>query len=325
MKNKIILVTGGTGSWGVELVKQLIDRDAKEIRVLARNEFLQYEMSEIFKNSKVKGVIGDIRDKDLVRQAMVDVDIVFHLAALKHVPICEEQPFEAIKTNVIGTENIVDCAIAENVDKVIYLSTDKVSEPSSTYGLTKAIGEKIVINANSRKGNTKFSVLRSGNVLGSNGSVIPLFKKELEEGKDITLTHRDMNRFFVSLNESVDYLIDVCEVTKGGEIFIMKMPSFKIVHIAEIMLEACGTGTNKIIEVGPRPGEKLDEVLITKEEGEKIYDFSERFYAILPNGYKEKYNLDHIVKRPIGRYSSDKAIIEKSKVREILLKNNYIA
>lgn len=319
MINKIILVTGGTGSWGIGLLEKLIKEDVKEIRVLSRNKFLKLEANEIFKNHKIKFVIGDIRDKEILKSALKDVNIVFHLAALKHVPICEEHPFEAIRTNILGTENIVEEAIVTKVEKVIYIST--VAESSSTYGLTKAIGEKIVLNANNKSHNTKFCVLRSGNVLGTEGSVIPIFKKQLEMGKDIMLTHRDMNRFFISLDNAVENLIEISKITNGGEIFIMKMKSFKIIDIAEIMLKIYGTNKNRIIETELRAGEKLSEVLITKEEGENIYELDNKFYMLLPKDYTEK-NLRRVY---IGKYSSDKAKINKDEVEKILKANNYIA
>ncbi|MGL6174614.1 MAG: polysaccharide biosynthesis protein [Cellulosilyticaceae bacterium] len=324
MKNKKVLITGGTGSWGIELVRQLMNQDIEEIRVLARNEFLQFEMSEIFKNPKVKCIIGDIRDRESIRSAIEGVEIIYHLAALKHVPICEDQPLEAIKTNVLGTSNVVEEALIAQVKKVIYLSTDKVAEPSSTYGFTKAIGEKIVLNANGRSEKTQFSILRSGNVLGTHGSVIPVFKRQLEMGQPLKLTHREMTRFFISLEDAVKRLIEVGEVAKGGETFIMKMPSFKILHIAQVMLKAYGKGEEALVEIGPREGEKLSEVLITKEEGEGLYDFNEYLYMLISpqsNWNQETYSLN---KEKVGRYSSDEAIVSKEEVEYILRFNQYI-
>lgn len=319
MINKTILVTGGTGSCGIRLLEDLIKENVREIRVLTRNEFSQVEANKILKNPKIKLVVGDIRDKEILKLAMKDVNIIFHLAALKYMQICEEQPFEAIKTNILGTENIVEESILSKVEKVIYIST--VTESASTYGLTKAIGEKIVLNANNKSHCTKFCVVRSGNILGTEGSIIPIFKKQLEMGKDIMLTHREMNRFFISLDNAIKNLIEICKITNGGEIFITKMPSFRIIDIAEIMLKTYGTAKNRIIETKLRQGEKLSEVLITKEEGENAYELDNKFYVLLP----EIYNRNSLEKVDIGKYSSDKVKVNKDEVERILKANNYIA
>lgn len=185
MHNKTILITGGTGSWGRELVRKLLEREPKEIRIFSRNESLQAKMRQEFRHHpKLTFIIGDIRDKYEVMQACQQVDYIYHLAALKHVPICEQQPDSAMKTNVIGTQHVIQAAIANEVEIVIYVSTDKATHPSNTYGMTKALAEKLIVHANLREDNTRFVCVRSGNVLGSTGSVVPLFKQRIAQGLD---------------------------------------------------------------------------------------------------------------------------------------------
>ena len=204
-EGKTILVTGGTGSWGQELTKKLLAQSPKEIRIFSRNEFLQVNMKRLFDHHEaLKFVIGDVRDYQSVNDAMQNVDYVFHLAALKHVPVCEFQPGEALKTNVSGTENIIRASISNRVKKVIDVSTDKAVEPVNFYGMTKSFGEKLMIRANDNSDSTRFVCIRGGNVLGTNGSVVPIFKKQILENKDVTLTSKAMTRFFLSVSEAID-------------------------------------------------------------------------------------------------------------------------
>lgn len=322
MREKIILITGGTGSWGEALAKRLVEEEAKEIRIFARNEAVQFNLAHQIKSERIKTIIGDIRDKKSLLEACRGVDVVIHLAALKHVPICEIQPLEAIKTNVIGTQNVIDVASVCKVKKVIYMSTDKAADPSSTYGFTKALGEKIVLQANNTSTYTKFICLRSGNLLGSNGSVIPVFKKQLEQEGQLKLTDKRMIRFFVPIEHAIELLLKVIRRGNGGEIFVMKMPAFKIYDIAQIILESYQKGEGNLIEVGARPGEKLEEVLITALERENAYDWDEDFYVIGSKGEKERALSKR--RQKVETYSSKTALINREEVKKILFENGFL-
>lgn len=324
MRGKIILITGGTGSWGEALIKQLIDEEVAEIRVFARNEGMQFDTATKFNHIKIKSIVGDIRDRKSLLDACRGVDIVFHLAALKHVPICEIQPLEAIKTNVLGTQNVIDTAIMCKVEKVVYVSTDKAVDPSSTYGFTKALGEKIIIQANEKSITTKFSCLRSGNVLGSNGSVIPVFKKQIEQEGIIKITDKRMTRFFIPTEEAIETLIKVTQISRGGEIFIMKMPAIKITDIAEVIGETYGEGEIKIVEIGKRPGEKLSEELLTEGEKEMVYDVDDDFYMIVPNDAYHALIEDKEKNPEVMISHSSIETVAKGKVEEILRKGGFL-
>lgn len=325
MINKRVLISGGTGSCGIELIKQLINENVREIRVLARNEFLQCKMIEMFKHPAITCIVGDIRDRDCVRRGMQGVDIVFHLAALKHVSICEKQPLEAVRTNILGTSNIVEEAVKAGVEKVVYLSTDKVAKPSSTYGLTKAIGEKIILNANTSSKKTKLSILRSGNILASSGSVVSIFKKNLQRDTVIKLTHAAMTRFFIGLEDCGKRLIEVSRILRGGEVFVMKLPSMRILDIADVLLEYYGKGRDYLEFSSLQEGEKLCEVLVTEEELEYLHDVHENFYMILSPKAKKQYGHIEASKSKKERFSSDERVLKREEVREILQRNKVIS
>lgn len=326
MKDKVVLITGGTGSWGEALITQLIEQEVTEIRVFARNENMQFNTAVKFNHTKVKTIVGDIRDRKSVYDACKGVDVIYHLAALKHVPICEYQPMEAIKTNILGTQNIVDVAIMHRVKQVMYVSTDKAVDPSSTYGFTKALGEKLILQANEISKGTRFTCLRSGNVLGSNGSVIPLFKKQMNTEGMIKLTDKRMTRFFVPIEQAIALLIKLTNVSKGGEVFVMKMPAFKILDIAEVMKEDYQEQQGNdapipIVEIGARAGEKLNESLITTGESDNVYDFDEDCYVVLQNN-----KLNPIAYTKIEKivYNSEVAAVDKNRVKEILIANSIV-
>ncbi|UOF90550.1 polysaccharide biosynthesis protein [Fodinisporobacter ferrooxydans] len=283
-KNSTILITGGTGSWGQELTRQLLRYKPKEIRIFSRNEFSQVTMKRTFQEDGIlKFTIGDIRDFHAVQEACRNVDYVFHLAALKHVPICEWQPQEAIKTNIAGTENIIRASIQQGVKKVIDVSTDKAADPINFYGMTKAIGEKLVIRANDWNTFTRFVCIRGGNVLGTNGSVVPFFKKQILEGQDVTITSREMTRFFLTIAEAIDLLLHAAQAAMGGETFVMKMNSCRILDLANILIGQFAAKSVQIREIGIRPGEKLHEVLVTRYETPNTYQFNEKYFVILPS------------------------------------------
>lgn len=290
LHNKTILVTGGTGSWGHELVSQILSKykDVKEVRVYSRGEHKQVDMAREFGyNQKLKFIIGDIRDKTILSYAMSGVDVVFHLAALKHVPVCEQNTWEAVLTNIVGAQNVIEAAIANKVEMVVDVSTDKAVEPFNLYGITKACGEKLMINSNYNythvhHGKTKFICIRGGNVIGTNGSVIPLFKKQIEEQNEITITDPTMTRFLMSTKEAIGLIFTAVEHSVGGELFVLRMPSATLETIAHVMIRLFGNPKTKITVCGIRPGEKLHESLVSKNEVPFTRIFSSEYFMILP-------------------------------------------
>ena len=276
LKDKTVLVTGGTGSFGKEFIRKLLQDDlVKQIFVFSRDELKQYEMHDALSSSKVKYVLGDVRDFASVLQVTKNVDVVVHAAAMKQIPAAEKNPMEAIKTNVLGAENIVKCSIENKVQKVIALSTDKAANPANLYGATKLCSDKLMIAGNglTEFRNTKFSVVRYGNVLGSRGSVIPFFKTRIKDGF-IPITDERMTRFWLTLESGVQFVLDSLERMSGGEIFVPKIPSFKVTDVARIVAPNIPF---KII--GIRPGEKLHEIMITTDDSPYTYENS-NYYAI---------------------------------------------
>lgn len=283
-QNEIILVTGGTGSWGNELVRQIVHlQNINEIRILSRGEHKQVEMRRNFYEyaHKLKFIIGDVRDSNVLSLAMKDVSKVFHMAALKHVPVCEENPFEAIQTNVIGTNNVINAAIINNVARVIFISTDKAADPLNLYGMTKACAERLIISANNLSEKTAFICLRAGNVLGTNGSVVPLFIEQLKKANTITITHPSMTRFFLRVEDAIKLVLKAEQEAVGGEITVVKMPACKIIDLANVLIKEFGNDETKINVIGTRPGEKLHEVLVTNSEKDRLIKKGE-WFLILP-------------------------------------------
>ncbi|AQX54597.1 MULTISPECIES: polysaccharide biosynthesis protein [Priestia] len=326
-KNQTILVTGGTGSWGYELVRQLLTLDPKEIRIISRNESSQFTMKQEFDNDpKLQFLIGDIKEKDSLIEACQGVDYVFHLAALKHVPVCEDQPLEALKTNVHGTQNVIDAAIICNVKRVIYISTDKAANPSNFYGLSKAMGERLIIHANTLNTKTKFVCIRGGNVLGTNGSVIHVFKKQIQEKGKVGITDLDMTRFFLTLEDAIKLVFKATFESLGGEIFVMKMPTCKIIDLAYVLIDASNKENVDIEILGIRPGEKIHELLLSEYESTTTIAYDEEYFVILPPihipGLKEHYaNF-----KPVNlvNYNSSKELMTKEEIKEMLEKGRFI-
>ncbi|MCZ8513601.1 polysaccharide biosynthesis protein [Paenibacillus filicis] len=326
-KGSTILVTGGTGSWGTELVSQLMERDPKEIIIYSRNESSQVAMKRAFEDPRLHFCIGDVRDKIALTKACRGVDYLFHLAALKHVPVCEDQPYEALKTNVIGTQNVIEAAIDNNVKKVINISTDKAANPSNFYGMTKAIGEKLIIYANLLETQTDFVCVRGGNVLGTNGSVIHLFKQQIGEKGQIGITHKDMTRFFLTQHEAITLLLKATAEGKGGEIFVMKMPTCKIMDLAEVLMEHMGKKQVEVVELGVRPGEKIHEILYSEYEAQNTVVFDDDYLVILPTveipGLKARYASCAKVKG--DEYTSAYSLMTKDDIREMLAKGGFLS
>ncbi len=284
INGKSILVTGGTGSFGKKFIETILKNfpDVERIVVFSRDEFKQFEMSNLpqFKgNNKLRYFIGDVRDKERLMRAFEGVDIVIHAAALKQVPACEYNPFEAVKTNVIGAQNVIDAAIDRGVKKVVALSTDKACSPINLYGATKLCSDKLFIAGNFYVGskNTKFSVVRYGNVAGSRGSVIPFFQKLIDEGaKTLPITDNRMTRFWLKLEEAVDMVVEALETMRGGELFVRKIPSIKMTELAQAMAPHLPT-----VEIGIRPGEKIHEMMISMEDARNTIEL-DKFYIIMP-------------------------------------------
>ncbi|MDO6657633.1 polysaccharide biosynthesis protein [Anaerobacillus sp. 1_MG-2023] len=326
-RDQTILVTGGTGSWGHELIKQLLQKSPKEIRVLSRNETSQVEMKrEFHQDPRLTFLIGDIKEREGLLEAGKGVDYLFHLAALKHVPVCEDQPIEALNTNVIGTQNVIKTAIENNVKKVVYISTDKAANPSNFYGFSKAMGERLIIHANTLKSNTTFVCVRGGNVLGTNGSVIHVFKNQIQNKAEIGITHLEMTRFFLTIEDAIKLLFKATYESRGGEIFVMKMPTCKIIDLAEVLIESSGVKNVKIREQGIRPGEKLHEILFSEYESQSTVYYDKEYFVILPaikiTGLNERYaNFQPVT---LKNYNSGEDVMTKAEIKAMLIKGGFI-
>ncbi|MEE1131342.1 MAG: UDP-N-acetylglucosamine 4,6-dehydratase (inverting) [Caryophanon sp.] len=282
LNNKTVLVTGGTGSFGKKFIKKALTLGVKKIIVFSRDELKQYEMKQEFQDERLRFFIGDVRDKNRLYRAFDGVDIVIHAAAMKHVDACEYNPFEAVKTNIHGAQNIIEAAIDRNVDKVIALSTDKACSPVNLYGATKLASDKLFVAANAYVGEkkTQFSVVRYGNVVGSRGSVVPFFKKIRETGV-VPITDDRMTRFWITLDQGVQFVLDNLERMQGGEIFVPKIPSMNIMDLAKAIAPECKTEI-----VGIRPGEKLHEAMIMEDDARHTLEY-ETYYVI----YSDQTNL----------------------------------
>lgn len=281
LNGKSILITGGTGSFGKQFTKTVLERyKPKKLIIYSRDELKQYEMAQRFNDPCMRYFIGDVRDLPRLEKAMSGVDIVIHAAALKHVPIAEYNPMEAIKTNINGAQNVIDASLHAGVSKVIALSTDKAASPINLYGATKLASDKLFVAANNIKGDREiaFSVVRYGNVLGSRGSVVPLFQKLISEGAtELPITDERMTRFWITLQEGVDFVLKNFERMQGGEIFIPKIPSMKVVDVARAMAPNL---PYKI--VGIRPGEKMHEVMCPRDDSHLTLEFHDH-YVIKPS------------------------------------------
>jgi UDP-N-acetylglucosamine 4,6-dehydratase len=278
-QNQSILLTGGTGSFGKHFCKVMLEKyHPKVIRIYSRDELKQHEMRQTFGEDVIRYFIGDVRDGDRLKRAMEGIDIVIHAAALKQVPSCEYNPFEAVKTNIYGAQNVIDAAIDTGVKKVVALSTDKAVNPVNLYGATKLCSDKIFIQGNAYSGprGTHFSCVRYGNVIGSRGSVIPLFREQKKTGK-ITITDERMTRFWLTLDQAVELVVNALCHMQGGEIFVPKIPSMKIMDLAKAIAPQCD-----IEVIGIRPGEKIHEALITEEDGRNTVAYN-GMYVIMPN------------------------------------------
>ena len=284
-KNKKILITGGTGSLGNALTQRLLEQGVDTIRIFSRNESKQLEMESKFNDERLRFLIGDVRDYERLERAVEDIDIVFHAAALKHVPVIEYNPFEAIKTNILGSQNVINACLHENVDRAICVGTDKAVSPLNTYGATKLLMEKLFVTAKNylkkERHQTKFIALRYGNVLGSSGSVIPKFIDQIKNKEKLTITDSSMTRFSISMNEALDFILKATEIGKGSEIFVPKLKAYSILDVKDALFELLGKTEEQI--VGIRPGEKLDEILINRDEMKYTWEYQNMYMVINPS------------------------------------------
>lgn len=288
--NKVLMVTGGTGSFGHTVLKRFLDTNVREIRIFSRDEKKQEDMRIELANDKVKFYIGDVRDSDSLSQAMKGVDYIFHAAALKQVPSCEFYPMEAVKTNILGTENVLNAAIANSVKRVVFLSTDKAVYPINAMGISKAMAEKVVV-AKSRsipEGGPVVCCTRYGNVMASRGSVIPLFIKQMQANEALTVTDPNMTRFLMSLEDSVDLVLHAFEYAQQGDIFVQKAPASTLTDLAQALKELFDSNS-PVKVIGTRHGEKLYESLISREEMAKAEDM-DRYYRIPADNRDLNYN-----------------------------------
>lgn len=328
-KDKVLLITGGTGSFGNIVLKRFLDTDIKEIRIFSRDEKKQDDMRKKYNNDKIKFYIGDVRDITTIDNAMKGVDYVFHAAALKQVPSCEFFPIQAVNTNILGTNNVLTCAINNNVKKVICLSTDKAAYPINAMGMSKALMEKTAI-AKSREvvnNETVICLTRYGNVMGSRGSVIPLFYKLIEEGKPLTITNPNMTRFMMTLNDAVDLVLFAFQHGEQGDLFVQKSPAATVEMLAKAICNYKNVEYNSKI-IGTRHGEKQYEVLVTKEEMAKSEDLGNYFRIKADNrdlNY-DKYLVDGNKKIDMmEEYDSDNTMrLNEQQVIELLIKMGEI-
>lgn len=330
-KNKKVLVIGGTGTIGQALVERILFEDPSVVRIYSRDEHKQFVLKEkLGDQPNIRYLLGDVRDKERLDRAMNGIDIVFNFAALKHVPACEYNPFEAVKTNVVGTQNVIACAMENKVKKVIYSSSDKAVSPTNTMGATKLLAERMMSSSYYSRGDagTIFASVRFGNVMGSRGSVIPLFKQQIMEKGYITITEPEMTRFMMSRSQAVELTIKACKIAKGGEVFVLKMPVIRLKDLAEVVIDdvcsKCNLDNNKITikKIGLRPGEKMFEELMSEDESTKACELKD-MYVIRPSYYEHSYT--DVNNAVISNYSSqDEKVLSKVEIRKLLTDENLV-
>jgi len=333
---KRVLVTGGTGSFGHQIVDRLLQEGPAEIRIYSRDEDKQVRMSEEYgmghqypRRDSLNFVIGDVRNPNSVREAVRGIDVIFHAAALKQVPSCEYHVWEAVQTNVIGAQNVIQAALEENLEKVIAVSTDKAVKPVNAMGMTKSIQEKLFIAANFHHSGkrTVFTCVRYGNVVGSRGSVIPLFKRQIESGGPVTITDPRMTRFMLTLAEAIELVFHAAVTGVGGETFVLKIPAALVTDVADVMIEVLAPSLKVSVEtVGIRPGEKIHEVLVSEAEAVRTIE-EESSYIILPQidltETREFYRKDVGVR--FSEFSSDMARrLDRNEIRAMLARTGWL-
>jgi len=325
---KKVLITGGSGSLGKAITKRLLNTNVDTIRIFSREEWKQVEMQSNFQDKRLRFLIGDIRDKERLDRALEDIDIVIHAAALKHVPIAEYNPFEAVKTNVNGTQNLIDGCLEKGVEVAIAIGTDKAVAPLNTYGATKLLMERLFVSGNYHKGyhKTRFLCVRYGNVLGSRGSIVPTFVNKIKEGQKIKITDPNMTRFNITMNEALELIFRGLEYGVGGEIFIPKLKSYRLDDITDAIIELSKLETEKEI-IGARAGEKYHESLISKDEIRTTLE-TDNDYIIFEDPTQAPYanpNLKFTKSKLTEEYSSDKVeLLTKNEIINLLSKEKLI-
>jgi len=326
---KKILITGGTGSLGRALTKRLLETDVDTIRIFSRDELKQVQMQSELQDKRLRFLIGDVRDKERLLRALEDVDIVIHAAALKHVPVAEYNPFEAVKTNVNGSQNLLESCLDKNVDLALAIGTDKAVSPLNTYGASKLLMERLFISANSYKGkrrpNLKFLCVRYGNVLGSRGSIVPKIINQIQQGQKITITDPTMTRFNITMSQALDLIFRTIKQGFGGEVFVPKLKAYKVGDIKDAIVELLD-GKSEIEKISVRPGEKFHEMLINKDELRNTYETKDD-YVILANSQKEDLKKSQNLKETslTDQYSSDNVdLFTIKELKEILIKENLL-
>jgi FlaA1/EpsC-like NDP-sugar epimerase len=308
LDRKRVLVTGGTGSFGSTIVERLLrETNCATIVILSRDEAKQYFMRERFGgDARLEFRIGDVRDPVAVERACRNVQVVFHAAALKQVPSCEDHPIEAVKTNIFGAQNVIDAANRQRVERALAISTDKAVKPVNAMGMSKALQEKLFVAAD-RDSTTQFSCVRYGNVINSRGSVIPLFLDQMKRHKDLTLTDENMTRFILTLSQATDLVLEVVEKMRGGEIFVPRIPALRVKELAQVMVERVrieGNGHRRIRHVGIRPGEKIHEILVSEDEVRRCYESDSTFVVLSTENGDCEVPAGHTPKGP-GEFRSD--------------------
>jgi len=322
---KKVLITGGTGSLGKALTKKILKTNVDTIRIFSRDELKQVQMQSEFDDKRIRFLIGDVRDKERLLRAFEDIDIVIHAAALKHVPVAEYNPFEAVKTNVYGSENVLNACLDKNVELALAIGTDKAVSPFNTYGATKLLMEKLFISGNYYKGkqreNLKFLCVRYGNVLGSRGSIVPTLSKQILDGKKITITDPNMTRFNITMTQAIDLIFRTIKNGDGGQVFIPKLKAYRVGDMKDAILDLMDA-KNDVEVISVRPGEKYHEVLINKDEIRNSLE-SETDYIIFDEKMNNKNNLPF--SNLIEQYSSDKVeLFTKNELKDILLAENLL-
>ena len=325
---KKVLITGGTGSLGTALTKKLLKTNVDTIRIFSRDEWKQVQMQSEINDDRLRYFIGDVRDKERLSRALEDVDIVIHAAALKQMPVAEYNPFEAVKTNIFGTQNLIEACLDNNIESVLAIGTDKAVSPVNTYGATKLVMERLFVSANFYKGNhrTKFLCVRYGNVLGSRGSIVPIFVNQIKSGKKVTITDPSMTRFTITMDEALELIFRALKNGNGGEVFVPKLNAYRVGDIKDAILDLLNSSKETEI-ISIRPGEKIHESLINNDELRNTFEKNEDYIIIhkqvqdssyLDNNNMIRTKLDH-------QYSSDKVnLLTIDKLKELLVSEKLI-
>lgn len=326
-EGKRILITGGTGTVGRSLLETLLLERPEVIRIFSRDEFKQFELQQQYQGTpNLRFLLGDVRDHSRLVRAFEGIDYIFHAAALKHVPACEYNPFEAVQTNVVGTQNVIQAALESGVKKVIFTSTDKAISPTNAMGATKLMAERLIVAAMYQRGSspTVFSAVRFGNVMGSRGSVIPLFVQQIRQQRKITLTSPDMTRFMMTVSDATRLTMEAIKLAEGGEVFVFKMPIVRLGDLAEVIIdlvcEKFGIRVSEveIEQIGFRPGEKMYEELMTFEESKHAYEYPHMYAIPAPFGANPPFT-SLFKKAPEGNYSSESGqVLTRKELRQML-------